>query len=188
MRQAIHPAWNLLPTENLGKRTGEVITVVVHQMVPITPELVPQLLDDPADLLFGEVCAADLYTLSKPKLIPKLVVVTWRDFKHSGERKRVPTVGKLRPKHLHARVEHAQPDRGGVLVDPVHVVHVQDDRLAASHRGRQQLVASAVLWHPEAAGEGQIAGKPVRKHHHNSIQAGRGNKRGSFGDRLLCWF
>lgn len=156
-------------------------------MVPITPELVPQLLDDPADLLLGEVCAADLYTLSKPKLIAELVVVTGRDFKHSCERKRVPTVGKLRAEHFHARVEHAQPDRGCVLVDPVHVVHVQDYRLAASHRGRQQLVASAVLWHPEAAGEGQIAGKPVREHHHNSIQAGGGSKRGSFGDRL-CWF
>lgn len=169
MRQAVHPAWNLLPTENLGQRAGKVVTVVVHQMVPITAELVPQLLDDPADLLLGEVCAADLYTLSKPKLIAKLVVVTWRDFKHSGERKGMATVGKFRPEHLNSRMEHTQSDRGGVFVDPVHVVHVQDDRLAASHRGRQQLVASAVLWHPEAAGEGQIAGKPVREHH-NSIQ------------------
>lgn len=176
MRQAIHPAWNLLPTENLGKRTGKVVTVVVHQMVPIAPELVPQLLDDPADLLLGKVCAADLYTLPKPKLIPELVVVARRDFKHSGKRERVTSVGELRPEHFHARVEHAQPDRGGVLVDPVHVVHVQDDRLAASHRGRQQLVASAVFWHPEAAGEGQIAGKPVREHH-NSIQQGRAAAR-----------
>lgn len=130
-------------------------------MVPITPKLVPQLLDDPADLLLGEVCAADLYTLSKPKLIAELVVVTWRDFKHPRKRKRVATVRELRPEHFDPRVEHAQPDRGGVLVDPVHIVHVQDDRLAASHRGRQQLVTSAILWHPEAAGEGQIAGKPV---------------------------
>lgn len=191
MRQAVHPAWNLLPTENLGQRAGKVVTVVVHQMVPITAELVPQLLDDPADLLLGEVCAADLYTLSKPKLIAKLVVVTWRDFKHSGEGEGMATVGKLRPEHLDSRVEYTQSDRGGVLVDPVHVVHVQDDRLAASHRGRQQLVASAVLWHPEAAGEGQIAGKPVREHH-NSIQPEPTESvavsKGSEGSFVFFWF
>lgn len=139
-------------------------------MVPIAPKLVPQLFNDPADLLLGEVCAADLYALSKPKLIAELVVVAWRDFKNSCKRKRVTTVGKLRPEHLHSGVKYAQSYRGGVLVDPVHVVHVQDDRLAASHCGGQQLVASTILWHPEAAGEGQIAGKPVREHHHNSIQ------------------
>lgn len=153
-------------------------------MVAVPPELVPQLLDDPADLLLREVCAADLYTLSKPKLIAELVVVPWRDLKHPGERERVATVRKLRPEHLDARVEHAQPDRGRVLVDPVHVVHVQDDRLAASHRGRQQLVASAVLWHPEAAGEGQIAGKPVREHH-NSIQQASELASGSEGRFVL---
>lgn len=193
MRQAVYPAWNLLPTENLGQRAGKVVTVVVHQMVPIAAELVPQLLDDPADLLLGEVCAADLYTLSKPKLIAKLVVVSWRDFKHSGEGEGMATVGKLRPEHLNSRVEYTQSDRGGVLVDPVHVVHVQDDWLAASHCGRQQLVASAVLWHPEAAGEGQIAGKPVREHH-NSIQpepisqsqSAKGRREVSFFG--LVWF
>lgn len=188
MRQAVHPAWNLLPTENLSQRAGKVVTVVVHQMVPITAELVPQFLDDPADLLLGEVCAADLYTLSKPKLIAKLVVVTWRDFKHPGEGKGMATVGKLRSEHFDAGVEHAQSDRGGVLVDPVHVVHVQDDRLAASHRGRQQLVASAVLWHPEAAGEGQIAGKPVREHH-NSIQPiSQSQSASSRREVSICWF
>lgn len=165
-------------------------------MVPITAELVPQLLDDPANLLLGEVCAADLYTLSKPKLIAKLVVVTGRDFKHSGEWEGMATVGELRSEHFNPRVENTEPDRGGVLVDPVHVVHVQDDRFAASHRGRQQLVASAILWHPEAAGEGQIAGKPVREHH-NSIQpepisqSVSGNRREvSFFFGLVCfdWF
>lgn len=113
------------------------ITVIVHQVVPITPELVPQLLNDPANLFLGKVCASYLYALSKPKLIAQFVVVTWRDFKYPCEWKRMTTVGKLRPEHLDSRMEHTQPDRGGVLVDPVHVVHVQDDRLAASHRGRQ---------------------------------------------------
>lgn len=106
MRQAVHPAGNLLPTENLGQRAGKVVTVVVHQMVPITAELVPQLLDDPADLLLGEVCAADLYALSKPKLIPEFIVVTWRDFKHSGEWEGMTSVGKLRPEYFDAGVEH----------------------------------------------------------------------------------
>lgn len=182
MCQTIHPAWNFLPAEDLRERAGKVITVVVHQVVPIAPKLVPQLFHDPADLLLGEICATDLYTLSKPKLIAELVVVAWRNFKHTGKRERVATVRKLRSEHFDARVEHAQPDRGGVLVDPVHIVHIQDDRFAASHRGRQQLVASAILWHPEAAGEGQIAGKPVREHHNSIQQSGRwGSKQESGG-------
>lgn len=48
----------------LSQRTGEVIAVVVHQMVFVASKLVADFLNYPADLVFGEIGAADLYTLS----------------------------------------------------------------------------------------------------------------------------
>lgn len=48
----------------LSQRTREVIAVVVHQMVFVASKLVADFLNYPADLVFGEIGAADLYTLS----------------------------------------------------------------------------------------------------------------------------
>ena len=119
------------------------VTVVVHQMVPVASELVAQLFHDTPHLLLGKICAANLNALParetrsrvstvvllspacqacrvpKPKLITELVVIAGRYFEHAGKRKRMATVGKLRPEHFHPGVEHTEPDRGGVLVDPV---------------------------------------------------------------------
>lgn len=175
MGQPIHPTWNLLPAENLCHGSGEVITIVVHQMVPITSELIAQLFHNPTHFLFGEVCTTDLNALPESKLFAKLVMVSWGYFEHTGEWERMASVCELGSEDFHARVEHTQPDRGRILVNPVHVVHVEYDRLATSHRCWQQFVATTILWHPETAGKGQIAGKPVREHH--NIQRQRETKQ-----------
>jgi len=52
-----------------------VVAIVVHEMVPVAPELIAQLLDDSSHLLVREVGAADLDALPKLELIAQLVVI-----------------------------------------------------------------------------------------------------------------
>lgn len=106
MGQSINPTWNLLSAENLCDRSREMVTVVVHQVVPIASELIAELLHDPADFLFGEVCTADLNTLPESELFAELVMVTWGYFEHTGEWERMPSVGEFGSEDFHARVEH----------------------------------------------------------------------------------
>lgn len=107
------------PLTHLGQVAREVIAVVVHQMVAVAAKLVAQLLDYAAHLLVGEVRAADLDALAELELVAQFVMIAGRDFEDAREGEGVTTVGELRSKGLYARVEYAEADRGGVLVDPV---------------------------------------------------------------------
>lgn len=119
MREPVHPVGDLHAAQDLREGTRKVIAVVVHQVVAVAAKLVAQLLHNPANLLGGKVCAADLYALPEPELFAQLVVVPWLDLKDAGEGVGVAAVRVLLAKHLHARMEHAQTDRRGVVVDPV---------------------------------------------------------------------
>lgn len=54
------------------------IAVVVHKMVSIAAKLIPQLLYNSSDFLLGEVCTANLYTLSLRRT--EKIIVDRRDF------------------------------------------------------------------------------------------------------------
>lgn len=64
MRQPIHPRWNFLTAQNLCQRTGEMIAIVVHQMVSIATKLIPNLFYNSSNFVFVEISTADLNTLS----------------------------------------------------------------------------------------------------------------------------
>lgn len=83
------------------------VAIVVHQMVPIATKLIPQLFHNPPDIFFGEIRAANLYTLSKSKLFAKLVMIPRGYLEHTGERERMTSVGELSPEYFHSRVEHS---------------------------------------------------------------------------------
>lgn len=119
MCESVHPVRDLLAAQDLRQGTGEVIAVVVHQVVTVAPELVAQLLDNPADLLGRKVCAADLYALPEAELFAQLVVIPRLDLKDAREWEGVSSVGVLLAKDLHARVKHPQSDRSCVIVDPI---------------------------------------------------------------------
>lgn len=78
------------------------IAIVVHQVVAITAKLIAQLLDDSMHLLFREVGTADLYALSKSKLIAQFVVVARLNLEDARKRERVAAVRELCAEYLHA--------------------------------------------------------------------------------------
>lgn len=101
---------------DLGQRGGEVIAVLVHQVVGVAPEILPQLLHDFIHVVLREVCGAqndglpvgtagqdgnlDLPTPSHTHLLefeglPQLGRVAWVDLEDPAERVRVTPVCKF---------------------------------------------------------------------------------------------
>lgn len=53
----------------LRQWTGEMIAIVVHQMITIATKLIANLLDKPTDLVLGEIGTTDLNALPEAKLL-----------------------------------------------------------------------------------------------------------------------
>lgn len=119
MRQSVHPIGDLHSAQDLCQRTRKVIAVVVHQVVPIASEFIPQLLHNATHLFGGKVSATDLYALPETELFAQLVMVPGLDLEDARELEGVSSVRVLLAKDLYARVEHTQADRRCVIVDPV---------------------------------------------------------------------
>ena len=106
------------------------IAVPVHEVVSVSPVLLPQLFQNFLDLVLGEVCVAQVEALLVPELLAQLPGLPGTDVKYPGEGEGVTSIGVLSTVHLKARVIHSDPHGGGVVVGPEHVVNVEDDGLS----------------------------------------------------------
>ena len=103
------------------------IAVPVHEVVSVSPVLLPQLFQDLFNLVLGEVCVAEVEALLVPELLAQLPRLPGADIEYSGEGEGVTPIGVLPPIHLQAGVIHPDPHGRGVVVGPEHVVDVEDD-------------------------------------------------------------
>ena len=141
------------------------IAIVVHQMITISAKLIAQLFDDSSDLFICKICTANLNTLPKTKLFAKFVMITRLYLKNTRKRKRMAAVGEFCAKNLNTRMKNAQANARSVLIDPVHIVDIQNDSLTIAHIvGWQQFIATAVLWHTKTIRKWYVTGQAVRKH------------------------
>ena len=106
------------------------IAVPVHEVVSVSPVLLPQLFQDFLDLVLREVCVAQVEALLVPELLAKLPSLPGADVEYSGEGERVTSIGVLSAVNLEARVIHPDPHGGGVVIGPEHVVNIEDDGLS----------------------------------------------------------
>lgn len=104
---------------NLCKSTGEVIAIIVHQMITIATELISQFFYDASDFLIIKICATYLYTLAEMELFAQFFMISRCDLKNSGKRKRMSAISKLCAKYFYTRVKDAQTYRCCILIYPV---------------------------------------------------------------------
>lgn len=105
------------------------IAVPIHEVVSVSPVLLPQLFQDLFNLVLGEVCVAEVEALLVPELLAQLPRLPGADIEYPGEGEGVTPIGVLSPVHLETRVIHPDPHGRGVVVGPEHVVDVEDDWL-----------------------------------------------------------
>jgi len=134
------------------------IAVPVHEVVPVPPVLLPQLLKDLLHLLLCEISVPQVDGLFVPELLPQLRSLSGANVKDSRERERMSTISILSPIHLQPRVVDPQPHVRRVVVGPEHVVDVENDRLT----GHVKYSSFFYFFSLVRGAEGQLAG-PV--HH-----------------------
>jgi len=131
------------------------IAVPVHEVVSVSPVLLPQLFHNLLDLMLSEVCVAEVETLLVPELLSQLPRLSGADVEYPGEGEGVAPIGVLSAVHLEARVIHPDTHGGGVVVSPEHVVYVEDDRLPGHVKdGSFLYLLSLICW----SAEGQFTG------------------------------
>lgn len=117
--QAVHPAGDLLPAQDLSQSRREVITVLVHQMVRVAFVLLAQFFHNLIHIFFCEVCGAQGNGFFEFKGLAKLYRTARCDLENPTERVGMPSIGKLSAVDLDARVEDTNPQGGGVFIYPV---------------------------------------------------------------------
>lgn len=117
--QAVHPAGDLLPTQDLSQSSREMITVLVHQVVCVAFVFFAQLFHNLIHILFCEVCGAQCNGFFEFKGLAKLYRTARCDLENPTERVGMPSIGKLSAVDLNARVEDTNAQGGGVFIYPV---------------------------------------------------------------------
>lgn len=108
--KSVDPTGYFLATEYLREGTGEVVAVVIHEMIPIPTELIAQLLNNSPNFLLSEIRTANLDALAEAKLITQFIVIPWLNLKDSSEGKRMTTIGKFSSKDLNPGMKDSQAE------------------------------------------------------------------------------
>jgi len=131
------------------------IAVPVHEVVSVSPVLLPQLFQDFLDLVLCEVCVAQVEALLVPELLAQFSGLPGTDVEYSGEGEGVTSIGVLSAVHLEARVIHPDAHGRGIVVGPEHVVNVEDDGLSGHVKDGSFLhLLGLICW----GAEGQFTG------------------------------
>jgi len=105
------------------------IAVSVHEMIPVTSELLAKLLQDLLHLVLSKVGVTEVETLLVFELLSQLSSLPGTDVEYAGEGEGMATVGILSAVDLQTRVIDSNTEVTGVVIGPEHVVYVQYDRL-----------------------------------------------------------
>ena len=104
----------------------------MHQVVPVTSELLAKFFQYFIDICGPKICETDVHGLLESKLLTQLACLTGSDVKNSGEWVRVAAVGILSTIDFYAGMVDAESHVSRVVVGPEHVIDVYDDGFSGS--------------------------------------------------------